>query len=401
MEEPYIQKSAEHSVPRRHHTSPSHSSYIPASCMQDEETPSSPVCDSPLDNPLSLVTQLQQVHGLTKKKVYGTKPARQPFFREERVRDRSRKGATAVSVSATATTQQSSGGGRGVPRSKAERSIRGSPTESHSRHPGIIRRMSAPDPDSLASPTPFNRPSSMSSPISPTSSLDMHMSAAPRLPSETDIASDPSWLQQHPVVPSLSQSQTSGNYSESRWHGDHSLGGVYSQHPVTSDLPVISPFIPSTLPKQRRQELGMKRNSAHEVPSRPARNSRTIRPEDEEPFVFNDEYVARTVALFENEVLPGYPNFAAMGEPLPQSPTSPPIMDSLTPPRRSFHIAPDYNSLPPSPVSYNAGEIYATPHQGEMGQQPLSLNYATADSPLTYATTYSPGSNSSLTGWAG
>ncbi|KAJ7828003.1 hypothetical protein B0H13DRAFT_2438561 [Mycena leptocephala] len=39
----------------------------------------------------SLVSQLQQVHGLTKKKVYGNKPARVPFIMDERVRDRYRK----------------------------------------------------------------------------------------------------------------------------------------------------------------------------------------------------------------------------------------------------------------------------------------------------------------------
>ncbi|KAJ7302088.1 hypothetical protein DFH08DRAFT_93992 [Mycena albidolilacea] len=44
-----------------------------------------PLDDTPAGSP-SLVSQLQQVHGLTKKKVYGTKPARM-----ERVRDPYRK----------------------------------------------------------------------------------------------------------------------------------------------------------------------------------------------------------------------------------------------------------------------------------------------------------------------
>ncbi|KAJ7186983.1 hypothetical protein C8R46DRAFT_1206965 [Mycena filopes] len=48
----------------------------------DDTSPESP----------SLVSQLQQVHGLTKKKVYGAKPARVPFILEsERVRERYRK----------------------------------------------------------------------------------------------------------------------------------------------------------------------------------------------------------------------------------------------------------------------------------------------------------------------
>jgi hypothetical protein len=360
----------------------------------------------PLENPPSLVTQLQQVHGLTKKKVYGAKPHRTPFFREERVRDRYRKGTTPLSVSATAAQLSSApnGGTRALSRSRAERLARGSPTESHSRRPGINRRMSAPDAESLASPTSFSRPSSLSSPISPTPIVDMHMPSAqlaPLRPSEPDLHSDPTWLQQHsPLVPSLPQSQLTGDYPGNRWHGDHNLGEAY---PAISEAPVIPPFMPSPLPKQRRQELGMTRNNLHEAPSRSTRNSRIIHPEDEEPFVFGEEYIAQTVALFENEVLPSYPNFAAMGEPNRQSPTPPPPLNSITPPRRSFFISPDQESLPSSPTSYNQGDNYTPPRTDEMGQPSLSLNYAytTVDSPLAYATTYSPGSNSSLTGWAG
>ena len=50
------------------------------------------------DPPPSLVSQLQQVHGLTKKKVYGAKPARQPFFREERVRDKYRAAPASLTM---------------------------------------------------------------------------------------------------------------------------------------------------------------------------------------------------------------------------------------------------------------------------------------------------------------
>jgi hypothetical protein len=46
----------------------------------------------------SLVIRLQQAHGLTKKKVYGTKPARQPFFREDRVRENYRRAPNALTT---------------------------------------------------------------------------------------------------------------------------------------------------------------------------------------------------------------------------------------------------------------------------------------------------------------
>jgi hypothetical protein len=154
-----------------------------------------------------------------------------------------------------------------------------------------------------------------------------------------------------------------------------------------------------SLPNQHRQDLGMTRNNLHDAPSRSAKNSRTVHPEDEEPFVFNDEYVAQTVALFENEVLPAYPNFAAMGEPLRQSATPSPPINSTTPSQRSFYIVPEQESLPSSPTSYNQADAYTPPRPDEMVA--LNYNYATAELPLTYATSYSPGSNSSLTGWAG
>ena len=46
----------------------------------------------------SLVTRLQKMHGLTKKKVYGSQPPRQPFIREDRVRDKYRQIPTPLSI---------------------------------------------------------------------------------------------------------------------------------------------------------------------------------------------------------------------------------------------------------------------------------------------------------------
>ncbi|KAJ7235078.1 hypothetical protein B0H12DRAFT_150809 [Mycena haematopus] len=65
----------------------------PASGAQRELSPSLDMYthtvleDTPSESP-SLVSQLQQVHGLTKKKVYGAKPARVPFILDERIHDR-------------------------------------------------------------------------------------------------------------------------------------------------------------------------------------------------------------------------------------------------------------------------------------------------------------------------
>jgi hypothetical protein len=64
----------------------------------------------------SLVSQLQQVHGLTKKKVYSTRPARQPFCKEERFDQESNEAPSLVGPS--------SGGGRLPSLSKSGRTAR-------------------------------------------------------------------------------------------------------------------------------------------------------------------------------------------------------------------------------------------------------------------------------------
>lgn len=47
----------------------------------------------------SLVSHLQQVHGMTKKKIYGVQPTREPFFRDdERVRGKYRQGPTPLAI---------------------------------------------------------------------------------------------------------------------------------------------------------------------------------------------------------------------------------------------------------------------------------------------------------------
>ncbi len=117
------------------------------------------------DPPPSLVSQLQQVHGLTKKKVYGAKPVRQPFFREERVRDKYRAAPAPLTMPLPPAEQAPSPrrAGRAISQSRAERMARvgqGSPTELHARRqqhgqwPRRGSRLSTPEPDNLPWPAP-------------------------------------------------------------------------------------------------------------------------------------------------------------------------------------------------------------------------------------------------------
>ncbi|KAF9025632.1 hypothetical protein BDZ89DRAFT_1135296 [Hymenopellis radicata] len=55
-----------------------------SSSTQETCVPTQTLPPTSANEPPSLVAQLQQVHGLTKKKVYGAKPVRAPFFRDEK-----------------------------------------------------------------------------------------------------------------------------------------------------------------------------------------------------------------------------------------------------------------------------------------------------------------------------
>ncbi|PPQ91533.1 hypothetical protein CVT25_008801 [Psilocybe cyanescens] len=108
------------------------------------------------DQPQSLVSQLQQYHGLTKKKVYGAKPTRQPFFRDERVGEKHRQPPAPLTMPLTIMNSVPSptGGGRTISHSRVDRMNRvsqASPTDMHRRtHSGWTRRgsrMSTPEAD--------------------------------------------------------------------------------------------------------------------------------------------------------------------------------------------------------------------------------------------------------------
>lgn len=125
----------------------------------------------------SLVAQLQQVHGLTKKKVYGTKPVRKPFFRDERVTETSRRStllARSVPIDMDMTRAP---GGRAVSHSVIDRSARVRHTGSAGgRMHGYHQPAPHWSPMSMASPIPSNLPSAASSSAAPTN-LDSYISS--------------------------------------------------------------------------------------------------------------------------------------------------------------------------------------------------------------------------------
>ncbi|KAK0200290.1 hypothetical protein DFS33DRAFT_139604 [Desarmillaria ectypa] len=125
----------------------------------------------------SLVAQLQQVHGLTKKKVYGTKPVRKPFFRDERVTETSRRPTLLTRSVPIDMDMTRAPGGRVVSHSVIDRSARVRHTSSAGgRMHGYHQPAPHWSPMSMASPIPSNLPSVASSSAAPTN-LDSYISS--------------------------------------------------------------------------------------------------------------------------------------------------------------------------------------------------------------------------------
>ncbi|KAG6915299.1 hypothetical protein DXG01_012250 [Tephrocybe rancida] len=345
------------------------------------------------ESPPSLVSQLQQVHGLTKKKVYGAKPVHKPFVGEERLRKDSNAPAPLV-LPLVKASPRSNASGRALSTSKAARISRvaqSSPTEMQARRPGLPRRNSripSPEDEIYTSSPAFTSP-----PVSPTSLTNMYIQTAPIGTPHTETIMEPNWstMPYKPLLPSLSQP----NLSQSRvglYSATPTLGQSLSTPWQDNRMDASQSSVPSQPRanhdalagsyKKRRSSEGGADSPSHRLPRR------SSCPSDEEPFNFTAEYVAATAAMFKTEVLPAYPDLQ-------------PAFSEVVSPRRAFYIARD-QSMPPSPCSYDPGELYVAAEREEFHQQSLKYPVPAPGSPrLSYATSYSPGSTSSLTGWAG
>jgi hypothetical protein len=131
----------------------------------------------------SLVTSLQKVHGLSRKKLYGTQPPRQPFVREEPVRTKYKSTPTPLSIQVGSQPFPTEDP-RAVSKTKVERGRRAD----RPPHIGDLSNSSSPGRRS-----PWNHISSDvgSSPSSPTTSLSSHHTTSPTIPLYPDIAGYP------------------------------------------------------------------------------------------------------------------------------------------------------------------------------------------------------------------
>ena len=384
----------------------------------------------------SLVTQLQQVHGLTKKKVYGTKPQRQPFFRDDRVRDKYRKAPTPLTMpsSVTEDVHSPTAGGKVVPQSRADRMNR----DLHQRRQEPWARrgsgLSTPELDTMSSPattsaiydlspgSPFV-PSDMSLPVTAvTMTEESYNLSAGTLPAyQPGVVAEQNWPQQRQYLSGHHHSLPQKQYFPPQISNFYPANGHIIQH---SDMqpseqqpsdpsfhssnsysnyaanPMLTPPIVSTQAYPDTPVTGVTA-SAHitskdntkraSKPSARFSKKTAVSEEDEERFMFGQEFFAATAALFDSEVLPAYPNYPGMSSGLTTS-SKQGALPHLTPSQ--------------------AGELYASRVRLPGAQQrqqvtppdpaPLASVYPTNGfSSASYPISYQPQSSSSLTGWAG
>ncbi|KAK2459421.1 hypothetical protein APHAL10511_008560 [Amanita phalloides] len=385
----------------------------------------------------SLVAQLQQRHGLTKKKVYGIKPPKTPFFRDRDDPPFDPYRRTALPFSATITDSSLSSpitltpGGRSVPLSRLDRITRlnqRSPADTSSR-----RWRRSTSPNSLSSPE--NDTTATHSPISAVSRA--HVASYEPVTSTTASillveppyrslpAVDQQFTYSHSVYESgterhwppssengyiqqtyaaISRSQPydenfssnipAGGYNQTTTDQDNasgSLGAPTVNSAVIQESPIAASYRSSVTTSDRPQ--GSSSTSA------------TSNSKDDEPFTFGPEYIAATTVMFRQEVLPAYPEYAGLAE--PYVPLSAKRSDATS--AQSFTLGYDYSTLPYLPPS-KAGQLYAMKYSmawpPRQTEEANVLPMSTSDyTPTTTSTlSYHPPcstSSSSLTGWAG
>ncbi|KAI9566592.1 hypothetical protein HD554DRAFT_2174249 [Boletus coccyginus] len=275
----------------------------------------------------SLVSSLQKVHGLNRKKLYGTQPPRQPFVREEPVRTKYKSTPTPLSIPAGSQPFSLPEDARTISKTKVERGRRAD-------RPSYMG-----DPSKSSSPgrrSPWNHISSDvgSSPSSPTTSLSSHRTTSPTIPLYPDLAG-------YPTSPPTTSAGFSPNavspvpISETSFSvpfRDPS-GGYFSmsppfQSPPSSAMPVSSqgptwtsmPMLTSNLASMTKSSGSAARRHSQELPhgahmqslsamsgkyrldavstdSRPtSKNIQRVKDAGDVPFIFSAELEAATAA---------------------------------------------------------------------------------------------------------
>lgn len=403
----------------------------------------------------NLVSHLLQVHGLTRKKVYGAKTVREPFFRDEPLRDKYSRAPPITTVSSTSTSDQyittaTRTRNRKQPLNVSQpRAIhpyrQTSPTDLHphrqnrqswSSHPSS--RISSPEADDIplsssSSSSAYTELSSsghvssaLSSPTSPTTTTtnagDSHILSH-------SGSSEPTWLQPRypPVIPPLSHQHQPPSQNMSIYHNSDATHGhglfnkssiqlnqeaLDSRPTLMSSSSMSEPIVPTQASIglsngrfNRHSDLALgattitgstTSNSSPPMGALIPDNDGHL-PDDHdpgnEPFIFD----APPPFLFSKESLAPYddPNFVATASPQPCSDqvyfSPPPFPPISTPTSQSYY---SYG------INVNM-DVNSNPSEGDYLNLQRSTNTLPGESIRTSLyPTYLQGS-SSLTGWAG
>ncbi|KIL63920.1 hypothetical protein M378DRAFT_647305 [Amanita muscaria Koide BX008] len=373
----------------------------------------------------SLVAQLQQKHGLTKKKVYGVKPPRQPFFRDEPTSDPYRRPVYPLlppltDLSST-TPIMMTPGGRSAPLSRLDRWTRMShrgPTDTSQRwHPPSSK---IPSSDVGCSDVPSCMPPNEPTVIHgrhPTIQTPVEMPYQPATnldqngfyrPTTYESSIDSQWgtgpsgyvPQNSPIITQTPQAAYVQNVSADTY-GHRQTPTSLGSPPASQSPPDHKPSGPAC-----NEAAPLKYDAPASSTSSPSPKAGST-PKDDEPFTFDPAFIAATAVMFRQEVLPAYPELADSYV-SPSSSTKRRISGTA----QGYNVGCDHSILPYLPAS-KAGQLYAAKYsvaacqqqtESEANASSLTTSENTtainAESCYYQYPTYSVGT-SSLTGWAG
>jgi hypothetical protein len=380
--------------------------------MSSPQQPSSSTSDSQPDVVMpSLVTRLQKMHGLTKKKIYGSQPTRQPFIRDEPARDQHRHIPKPLSIppllsSLPSATKSPSTDSRVPSKTKTERAKRlsgksplttGPPEASGSsgrRSPWYRRSSRGAMPTDSSSGSYPSSPTSVSSfsansPVLPTPhDFD---SRAPGAANSVSAPWEPSWL----------QDQTEQYSSATTLSADSALIPAYEQGSITpsySGYPTqqLSPTSPATRNNFTSTGVGLQTSRTDGRVEAPVVSSAI--DEGDMPFILCPEYEAAATARFNAifQTSPRSPN-------LPDLPSMSryPETESVNT-RDSYYTPPSAQppamSPPAPPLNFSYGQDpRQTPSQQFVQTIPHPFSPMSQDS----SEFFTSGGSSSLEGWNG
>jgi hypothetical protein len=354
----------------------------------------------------SLVTRLQKMHGLTKKKVYASQPTRQPFIREDRVRDKYRQIPTPLSIpplppSSSSATKSPSSESRVPSKTKTDRAKRLSgksplttaPPEasgSSGRRSPWYRRDSR-----VAMPTDSG---SGSYPSSPTS-VSSFSANSPVLPTPRDFDNraagavnwEPSWLRDQ--TEQHSAATLSADIASIPVFDQGCISPSYSGYPSQQSSPTLS-TTRNNFTSARGSLPTARTNEYVEAPTVPS-------PIDDgdRPFILCPEYEAAATARFN-----------AIFQTSPRGPNVPNLTSTNRYPDMGQINSQDSYYTPPanaqSPVASSPPPFTNFSYDQDSRQTPsqqFSQTIPHSHSPISrdFSEYHASGGSSSLEGWDG